>query len=245
LKIHFLVLLVVFCLVFGSAVALAQAAETPPRTGKQKNDVAAPAPPAPPASPQGPSPEPVLKTSKETTEETNKKTVEKKLPKGGTKTITTEKTTKTVIDKTKETGLKGVDRAGWWVLGIVGLVLLAYAVTLSRLAGWKVPEGGPTRKWSLTAALSEEIEITTLDANGVPQKTTQPVASASRLMAFLGLIGILGMFLGTGFYTLWALFKGGRLPELEKIGRFLAVGAVIFAPYVANQLKGIFSPFKK
>ena len=205
MKIRFLALLVVLCLVLGSAVALALAAETPL--------------------------EPTEETTQETVTETVKEPVEKV-------TVTVTNTTKKAIGRPDP-----IDGAGGWVIAVAALVLVVYLVTIVNL----VIDG------KLVEALSEESEETETTTTTDP-KTGTPVTkkvenkmvlSSSRLIAFLGLIGILGMFLGTGLYTLYALFSDKPIPDLEKIASFLTVGAVIFAPYVANQLKGIFSPFKK
>lgn len=141
-----------------------------------------------------------------------------------------------------------------WVVCLA--VLVAYGITLWSL--WKPPENGrggrvqngqAQKKWSLARALSEESKevetITSTDPTNnttVVKKTENVLApSSSRLIAFLGLIGILGIFLGTGFYMLWSLFSKGTVSgELDKISKFLAVGGTIFVPYLANQLKDIF-----
>ncbi len=171
-------------------------------------------------------------TDKETTKETTKETV-KKTTKGATKETTKEKTKETVKDTTKSIPQKPTPMP-WstaWLIGVAALVLVAYGIAIGSLLG-----ASKNNKWSLAAALSEEVET---KANNVV--STKPVASSSRLIAFLGLIGILGIFLGTGFYMLWSLFsKGTVVGELDKISKFLAVGGTIFVPYLANQLKDIF-----
>lgn len=129
-----------------------------------------------------------------------------------------------------------------WLLAVAVFVIVGYLITIVSLV----------KDWPLAAALKEEGEaktVETIDASTkTPVKVTsnEMVLSSSRLIAFLGLIGILGMFLGAGFYMLSSLFNAGKVVvDLKEIASFLAVGALIFAPYVANQLKGIFTPFKK
>lgn len=97
------------------------------------------------------------------------------------------------------------------------------------------------KEWSLADAVSEEAgnQPATLP---VGQKPVM-VASASRLVALLGLLGILTMFIGVGYYLLWALFCTGTVPQLWEIVRFFYAGAAMFAPYLVNQLKEAFASF--
>ena len=69
------------------------------------------------------------------------------------------------------------------------------------------------------------------------------VGSSSRLIAFLGTIGLLAMFMGTGFYLLWAFFNGkGNEAKVaaETVGSYLLYGSSLFAPYAVNQMKAAF-----
>lgn len=98
-------------------------------------------------------------------------------------------------------------------------------------------------EWSLADAVSEE---------AIPQPPTLPekcegkpimVASTSRLVALLGLLGILSMFIGVGYYLLWSLFCKGEVPQLWEIVRFFYAGAAMFAPYLVNQIREAFESF--
>ena len=97
------------------------------------------------------------------------------------------------------------------------------------------------KDWSLADAVSEEAgnQPATLP---VGQKPIM-VASSSRLVALLGLLAILSMFIGVGYYLLWALFCTGTVPQLWEIVRFFYAGAAMFAPYLANQIREAFESF--
>jgi hypothetical protein len=70
------------------------------------------------------------------------------------------------------------------------------------------------------------------------------VASSSRIMALLGLLNILGVFIGFGYYFLYAAFAGTvSLTDMKSVIYYVFSGAVMFAPYLANQLQSAFSSF--
>ncbi len=99
-----------------------------------------------------------------------------------------------------------------------------------------------SRDWQLGDAVSEE-------AGNQPDPLplgTKPimVASSSRLIALLGLLNILGVFLGFGYYFLYSAFAGTvHLEDMKSVIYYLFSGAVMFAPYLANQLQNAFSSF--
>lgn len=60
----------------------------------------------------------------------------------------------------------------------------------------------------------------------------------------LGLLNILGVFLGFGYYFLYAAFAGTvDLPDMKSVIYYLFSGAVMLALYLANQLQRAFSSF--
>lgn len=71
------------------------------------------------------------------------------------------------------------------------------------------------------------------------------VASSSRLIALVGLLNILGVFLGFGYYFLYPAFAQGSIDAgaMKGVIYYLFSGAVMFAPYLANQLQNAFSSF--
>jgi hypothetical protein len=98
--------------------------------------------------------------------------------------------------------------------------------------------------WHLGDAASEEAgnQPSTLPVGTKPLM----VASASRLIALLGLLVIMVIFLGFGYYLLYAAFASKlETTNVKPIVYFLFSGATMFAPYLANQLQSAFSAFAK
>jgi hypothetical protein len=125
----------------------------------------------------------------------------------------------------------------WWAFTIMTLLLillfLIVAMGLSR-----------SKDWHLGDAASEEAgnQPSTLPVGTKPVM----VASASRLIALLGLLVILVIFLGFGYYLLYAAFSCKLdTVNVKPIVYFLFSGATMFAPYLANQLQSAFSAFAK
>jgi hypothetical protein len=95
--------------------------------------------------------------------------------------------------------------------------------------------------WSLADALSEEAAN---QASTVPPVKPVMVASSSRLIALIGLLAILVLYLGFGYCALWMCFVKGKIDiDTKSLLSFLFGGATLFAPYLANQLRDAFSTF--
>jgi hypothetical protein len=137
---------------------------------------------------------------------------------------------------------------GWFVYGVIAIVLVGalVALLLIRAAIYGT-------SWSLSDALSEATEVTatTVDANGrrVPllDANNKPVcivemrASSSRLIALMGMMAILLMYLGFGAFALYAFATTGRMPEdVDKAINFLVAGMTLFAPYAVNKFSELF-----
>ena|SRR5215469_15833805 len=134
-----------------------------------------------------------------------------------------------------------------FIYGIIGVIFLAALIALLM-----VRKGLSETKWSLADALSEEAEVTAtessggvtrpiLDTSGKPVQIREMRASASRLIALLGMIFILVMYLGFGTFVLYGFAKTGSLPaSIDTIIRFLLSGLTLFAPYAVNKLAGMF-----
>jgi hypothetical protein len=125
-----------------------------------------------------------------------------------------------------------------FIYAIVGLVLLATFCTFAVVC--RVLREHPG--WSLTDALSEEADITIDDANGQPVKRTILAASSSRLIAFVGTIAILFLFLGFGALIMSEYSKTGRIDNADAIGKYLLTGLTLFVPYVVNKFSSVFAP---
>ena len=135
----------------------------------------------------------------------------------------------------------------WFIYTVVVVVLIGSLLTLALIRA-----ALSDSTWSLADALSEEVEVTAMDKGdpGKPQmdKTTEkPVmitemrASSSRLIALMGMMVILLMFVGFGVFVLYSFGKTGKLPDsIDKVVHFLLAGLVLFAPYVANKFATMF-----
>ncbi|MCH8618048.1 hypothetical protein [Undibacterium sp. TS12] len=111
--------------------------------------------------------------------------------------------------------------------------------------------------WSLADALSEEVDLPVFkeitDTQGV--KTREPVygkdekpvlvpemrASSSRVVALMGMIAILFLFIGFGVFILFSFGNTGKVPpSSDQVVHFLFGGLTLFAPYVVNKFASVF-----
>lgn len=121
-----------------------------------------------------------------------------------------------------------------------------------------------TKGWSLAGALSEDIHrpntpdaaLSTippkLGAAGIGQITStastpldvQYDASSSRLIAFVGMLAILMLFVAMGNWMIWQSFTSGKVPDgTTRMLAFLGGGASLFVPYAVNQFRAAFEAF--
>jgi hypothetical protein len=122
------------------------------------------------------------------------------------------------------------NRVFWVITGTLVLLGLVLIIALKHASD----EG----KWSLGTALSEEAAVQ-------PQQISGPadiilLGSTSRLIALVGLLGILVIVLGIGYSIVWNLFVAGKSPDLSSVKSFLFGAASLFAPYLANQVRAAF-----
>jgi len=97
--------------------------------------------------------------------------------------------------------------------------------------------------WSLTEALSEE---SIFQPKVITQKSDViTYASTSRVIALIGLMGILSIVVGVGYTIIWNLTIFGTVPDLSQVRSYLYGAACLFAPYVANKLSSAFTPSAK
>lgn len=101
-------------------------------------------------------------------------------------------------------------------------------------------------------ALSEETEVTAwdvqngikkpmLDSNGKPLFVVEMRASTSRVIALMGMIVILLMYLGFGTFALFSFGKTGVMPKsVDQIVTYLLSGLTLFAPYLVNKFSKLF-----
>lgn len=139
----------------------------------------------------------------------------------------------------------------WFAYGIVIFVLAGSLATLLM-----VRKALTVSTWSFSDALSEESEVTgkeadanghstiKLDTSGKPIMITEMRASSSRMIALMGTIVILLMFLGFGAFALYSFANTGTMPEsIDKIVNFLLSGLTFFAPYAVNKFSRLFERF--
>ena len=133
----------------------------------------------------------------------------------------------------------------WLIIAFVTLFLLVTLKIIRR----SLAEGN----WRMSEAISElEAPATAAAAPGDPAAeaaqgvTATPVkpvmvASSSRLIALIGGIILAAMYLGTGYYMLFAVFY---LPEdvkrIDEINQFFVMGMTLFSPYAVNKLSNMF-----
>lgn len=116
--------------------------------------------------------------------------------------------------------------------------------------------------WSLADALSEEVAITPatktttshdtlgkpvivvelmLDKDGKPILLPEMRASSSRVIALMGMIAIMLMYIGFGTFALYSFGVRGKLSdELNGVVTYLMSGMTLFAPYVVNKFASLF-----
>ena len=114
---------------------------------------------------------------------------------------------------------------------------LAYIVTFRRVFSLLKTQG-----WSLAEALSEPSPPPDPAAPAAPAIVPPvPFASSSRLIAFVGMVIIAIIFVGTGYYVIYALFNDASniSRNLKSVSHFLMFGGTLFAPYVFNKISSI------
>ena len=107
--------------------------------------------------------------------------------------------------------------------------------------------------WSLADALSEEVTITEIGPDGKPVRDEQKAplavtvmkASSSRLIALIGLVSILMIYLGFGFaavarFAANGVFSAEEQASLDTAMKFVFAGVTMFAPYLVNKFASVF-----
>lgn len=139
-----------------------------------------------------------------------------------------------------------------WILllAIALFVVLFFIIILMMVRGVLLKY----EKFSLADVLSEEVSITLLDKDGVPVgEDGKPLAagaklvmvtvlrgSSSRVIAFMGMMVILLLFMGFGIFSLFIFATTEKIPNSENILYYLVGGSMLFVPYGANQFSALF-----
>ena len=146
-----------------------------------------------------------------------------------------------------------------WIPLVVIIATYVIAWLVIRAVWKRLVDSG---NWSLTDALSEKAKISPqappvgaappVQGPSDPDLAVVLAGSASRLIAFIGLIIIMIMFLGMGalvmvrFFVLGCDTTGTNFDnETISLAKYLLAGTVMFAPYGANQIKAAISSFSK
>ncbi|WPD22269.1 MAG: hypothetical protein SD837_19010 [Candidatus Electrothrix scaldis] len=132
----------------------------------------------------------------------------------------------------------------WFIYAVILLGLLS-----SILSMLLIRSALARSKWSIADALSEEAELTERGEDGKLLLTSdnQPflirklAPSSSRMVALMGTIAILFLFLSFGAFALFHFAKTGKMPEgINNVVKFLTAGLTLFAPYVVNKFSKSF-----
>lgn len=129
------------------------------------------------------------------------------------------------------------------------VVALIFLFTILALVWFRNAMIAAKPAWSLADALSEDVVLTPEDANGPrfdPNNkalmATELKASSSRLIAFVGAIVSVFLFLGFGTFSLYQFGMTGQMPGIGDVLKFLAAGSTLFVPYTVNKLSSLGSP---
>lgn len=136
------------------------------------------------------------------------------------------------------------------LIGLLGVVGIAFLLMIRTALGAK------GSGWSLAQALSESEPAPFLDPSGNPVRengdsgplllTPKLQPSTSRLIALMGLFGILLLYLGFGAVILYYFGTGQNLPAgIDEVQSFLLAGLTLFAPYVVNKFADVFKSFAR
>jgi hypothetical protein len=132
----------------------------------------------------------------------------------------------------------------WFVYAVIGLIVLAALVAMLI-----VRASISTSTFSLGEALSEEAEVTATDKDGQPiaDNSGKPVTitklagSTSRVIALMGSIVLMVLFIGFGSFVLYFFGTGQGVPKgTDEVVRFLVAGLTLFAPYAVNKFSSLF-----
>lgn len=140
--------------------------------------------------------------------------------------------------------------------------LVFFIVIFGTLLSILVIRKSLPKEWSLADALSEDVELSATtevkeskngvdtvtktplyDGDGKPFLVTEMKASSSRLIALIGMLVILFMYIGFGSLLLLDFGKTGKISDpdtLSEIIKFLVAGMTLFAPYLVNKFASLF-----
>jgi amino acid transporter len=128
--------------------------------------------------------------------------------------------------------------AGFTVAMSIGYILIGVVLIGTIVAILNIRDVLLNSKWSLAEALSEDIDVTTDDPAN-PGKTlivSGSKSSMSRLIALMGMMAILILYVCIGAACIWSLVQSGKFPDSALQGAaFLTSGLSLFVPYMVNK----------
>jgi len=152
-------------------------------------------------------------------------------------------TTEPASDNSKSDDNSKPDK--WFIYSVIFVVLSGCIVTPLLIR-----KDVSNSTWSISDALSEEVEVTALKEDGktpvIDEESKKPLlkkvmcASSSRLVALMGMIVIVMMFVGFGTFSLYKFAIGEELKDIDNVKDFLFAGLTLFAPYIVNKFSNIF-----
>lgn len=84
-----------------------------------------------------------------------------------------------------------------------------------------------------------------LGPDGKPVVAPQMAASTSRLIALIGTMAILFLYVGFGMFALFHFGQTGQVPSsLKDVVSFLVAGLTLFAPYAVNKVSSVLAGTK-
>lgn len=116
---------------------------------------------------------------------------------------------------------------------LIGVVLLGTTATILIIR-----DGLLNSKWSLAEALSEDADASIDDPANPGKKlvVSTSKSSMSRLIAFMGMMAILILYVSIGAACIWGLVQTGKFPDSALQGAaFLTSGMSLFVPYIVNK----------
>jgi hypothetical protein len=120
----------------------------------------------------------------------------------------------------------------------VAYILIGFLLLGTTLAILSVRDILATSTWSLAEALSEQTTVSVDDPANPSHKIDRTISksSMSRLIAMMGMMAILILYISIGCACLWTLTQKGTFPDSALQGAaFLTSGISLFIPYVANK----------
>lgn len=120
----------------------------------------------------------------------------------------------------------------------LGYILVGVILVGTTMAILSIRDILATSTWSLAEALSETTG-TTIDApDGLGKTITKTVSKSSMswLIAMMGMMAILILYICIGYACVWSLTQEGKFPDSALQGAaFLTSGISLFVPYIANK----------